>query len=312
MGVHGYVHSMEGQDVTFLKMFDSVAEQAVAQSLDSIGVHFTLADLAYIRGDQAAYDRVMTQAAGTPDEFFMLFWKAMGQDARGHIKASRETWQKARSLAMQAGLKDFAAVLFGIEAQRDATHGYITDARQKVSQALALSTHPNPRGLAAEVLATVGDVARSKTILDELSREFPDNRYGQLVAAPLVQAMQRLQQNQPAEAIATLEPVRPYEFGTGPHGAGFDPIFIRGLAYLHLRDGAKAAAEFQRILDHQGVGANSDQYFLAHLNLGRAYVVAGDTAKAKTGYQDFFALWKDADPDIPILKQAKAEYARLQ
>ncbi len=298
-----------------LNRFDearSLTEQAMAQKLDSLPLRFTLLDLAYIRGDQAAYDRIMTQAVGAPDEFFMLFWKAMGQDARGHIKASRETWQNARSLAMHAGLKDFAAVLFGIEAQRDANHGYIADARQKVSQALALSTHPNARGLAAEVLATVGDVARSKAILDELSREFPDNRYGQLVVAPLVQARQRLQQHQPAEAIATLEQVRPYEFGTGPHGVGFDPIFIRGLAYLRLRDGVKAAAEFQRILDHQGVGANSEQYFLAHLNLGRAYLVAGDTAKAKTGYQDFLALWKDADPDVPILKEAKAEYAKLQ
>jgi serine/threonine protein kinase len=115
--------------------------------------------------------------------------------------------------------------------------------------------------------------APSKAILDDLSREFPDYQYLQVIAGPLVQATQRLPQNQPAEAIAALETVRPYEFGTGPHGSGFDSIFIRGLAYLRRRDGARAAAEFQRILDHQGVSAYSQQYFLAHLNLGRADVL---------------------------------------
>jgi eukaryotic-like serine/threonine-protein kinase len=298
-----------------LNRFDearSVAEQAVAQKLDGLGTHFTLIDLAYIRGDQAAYDKEIAHDLATPVAYFVLFWKAMGQDARGQVKASRETWQKARSLATQAGLKDFTAVLLGIEAQRDAAHGYAAEARDKVAQSLALSTLADPRALAAETLAMLGDVAKSKAIMDGLNQEFPDNRYLQVVAMPTVQAWQRLQQNQPAEAIAALETVRPYELGTGPHGTHFNPNYIRGLAYLRLGDGSKAAAEFQRISDHQGVTANSEQYFLAQLNLGRAYVVSGDTAKAKKAYQDFFAMWKDADPDVPVLTQAKAEYAKLQ
>jgi serine/threonine protein kinase/tetratricopeptide (TPR) repeat protein len=297
-----------------LNRFDearSVAEQAVSKKLDGIGTHFTLIDLAYIRGDQTAYDKEIARAGGTPNEYFVVFWKAMGQDARGQIKASRETWQKARSLATQAGLKDFTAVLLGLEAQRDAAHGYVAEAREKVTQSLALSTLLDPRTLAAETLATIGDVAKTKALMDGLSREFPDNRYLQVVAIPTVQAWQGLQENQPAEAISALETVRPYELGNGPHGAGFDPNYIRGLAYLRLRDGSKAAAEFQRILDHQGVASNSEQYFLAQLNLGRAYVLSGDTAKAKKAYQDFFAMWKDADPDVPVLIQAKAEYAKL-
>jgi ATP/maltotriose-dependent transcriptional regulator MalT len=177
---------------------------------------------------------------------------------------------------------------------------------------LALSNQLHPRILAAEAFAMTGDVAKSKSIADQLSKEFPDNRYVQLVNTTTVAAWQRLQQNQLAEAIAALETARPNEYGNGPHGLYYVPIYIRGLAYLRLRDSAKAAAEFQRILDRQGVGANSEQYFLAQLNLGRAYVVSGNMANAKKAYQDFFALWKDADPDIPILKEAKAEYAKLK
>jgi hypothetical protein len=120
-----------------------------------------------------------------------------------------------------------------------------------------------------------------------------------------------LQKNQPDKAIAALEPARSYEMGTGPRSGGFMPNHLRGMAYLQLRDGAKAAAEFQRILDHQGVSAWDVIYPLARLNLGRAFALQGENAKARTAYQDFFAAWKDADPDIPILKTAKAEYAKL-
>ncbi|HEV3207501.1 MAG TPA: protein kinase [Terriglobales bacterium] len=298
-----------------LNRFDearSLAEQAGLQKMESDGLRFSLMDLAYIRGDQAAYDEQLARVAGGPNEYFLVFWKAMGQDSRGQIKASRETWEKARSLALQAGIKDFAATLLGIEAQRDASHGYPDEARQKVSQSLAMSNDNSVRAQAAEVLATIGDVAKSKSLVDGLNREFPDNRLVQVLNTTTTAAWQRLAQNQPGEAIAALEGARPYEFGNGPNGIAYDPIYIRGVAYLRLHDGAKAAAEFQRILDRRGVLVPSDQYPLAQLNLGRAYVVSGDTGKAKKAYQDFFAMWKDADPDIPALIQAKAEYAKLQ
>ena len=127
----------------------------------------------------------------------------------------------------------------------------------------------------------------------------------------MAQAEENLQKNKPAEAIAALEAVRPYELGVGPHGAGYGPIYLRGLAYLKLRDGAKAAAEFQRILDHHGVQPTDPQYTLARLNLARAFALQGDKMKARTAYQDFFALWKDADPDVPVLVDAHSEYSKL-
>jgi tetratricopeptide (TPR) repeat protein len=127
-----------------------------------------------------------------------------------------------------------------------------------------------------------------------------------------VQAEQYLQKNQPNEAIAALEPVRPYELGSGPRTAGFMPNYLRGVAYLKLNDGVKAAAEFQRILDHQGISVWDITYPLARLNLARAYALQGDNARARTTYQDFFAGWKDTDPDLPILESARAEYEKLK
>jgi predicted Zn-dependent protease len=256
----------------------------------------------------------MAQSVGTPNEAFMLFWKAPALAALGKVKASRETFEKGRSEMMQTGLQDFAAGLHTIEAQQDAGLGYPSaDVRTKAAKALEISKDFNVRYGAAIAFVLAGDAAKSKVIMDGLTREFPDNRWLQLVFTPMSQAAQQLQNNQPAEAVKTLEALRPYELGSGgPDGTGFEVNYLRGRAYLRLLDGVKAAAEFQKILDHQGVAPNNCEFYLAHLNLARAYVIQGDKAKARTAYQDFFAAWKDADPDVPVLLQAKAEYAKLQ
>jgi eukaryotic-like serine/threonine-protein kinase len=290
----------------------SVSEQAIAQKLDGSGVRIVLADVAYMRGDWATYERQIVWARGTPDEAFMLFWKANGQSGLGQVKAARQLFQQARSELMTAGIKDFAGGLFALEASNDALMGYSADAREKASQCIAIAKDSGVRGYGAEAFALAGDTTKSASVLAELTRQFPDNQFLGLIISPVVQAAQDLQKNQPEQAIAALETVRPYELGTGPHGAGFMPNHLRGVAYLKLRDGAKAATEFQRILDHQGVSASDITYALARLNLGRAYVLQGDHAKARTAYQDFLARWKDADPDIPVLKEAQAEYAKLQ
>jgi hypothetical protein len=129
---------------------------------------------------------------------------------------------------------------------------------------------------------------------------------------PVARASLQLTTNQAAQAVTTLEPARTYELGGPPNGAVYWPIYVRGEAYLSLHDGVKAAAEFQKILDHGGIAPSMPLYTLARLGLSRSYAVQGDKAKAKTAYQDFFGSWKDADPNVPILKDAKAEYAKLQ
>ena len=132
------------------------------------------------------------------------------------------------------------------------------------------------------------------------------------VNLPLARALLSLQRNQPAQAIAQTESAVPYELGGEPRGSGYDPNYVRGEAFLRAHDGEKARAEYQKILDHRGVASTNVLYSLAHLGLARAYVWQGDTAKAKAAYQDFFAIWKDADPDVPILKTAKEEYEKLK
>ena len=297
-----------------LNRFDeakSIGEQGLAQKLGGIGVRIVLADIAYIRGDWPAYDHIIDLSRGTPDEAFTLFFKASGQDALGKVQAGRLIWQQSRGEMLSAGIKDFAAALFDVEASDDNLLGYPADAERKAGQALELSNASEVRAFAAVIFAMTGETSKSDALVAGLHRDFPENRYLQLVMFPMTEAWKDLQKNQPSDTIAALEPVRPYELGVGAHGTGFAPNYLRGLAYLKLHDGAKAAVEFQRILDHQGVSATDPAYTLARLNLARAYVLQGDNAKARTAYQDFLAKWKDADPDVPVLKEAQAEYAKL-
>ena len=298
-----------------LNRFDearSVAEQAVSRKVDSVVIHWTLADLAYMRGDWAPYDHEIDRGKGTPDEPFMLFCKGAGLAGRGKIKTSREVLGRARTEMLGAGVKDFAALLMAFEANEDGLTGYEAEARERAGEALKLSDARDVGTFAAAVLAMNGDIARSTAIMNELSRRFPENHHLRVVDMPLVEAASALQRNKPEDAVAALEAVRPYELGSGPNGTGFGPNYLRGLAYLKLHEGTKAAAEFQRILDHRGVAVWDPEYALARLNLARAYVLQGDAGKARTAYQDFFAEWKDADPDLPVLKDARAEYEKLK
>ena len=159
---------------------------------------------------------------------------------------------------------------------------------------------------------TGGDAPRSQKLIEELAREFPTDTMQNMVWLPVARAANQIHANQAAQAVSSLDLATPYEMGSPPNGAVYWPMYVRGEAYLHLADGAKAAAEYQKILDHRGIDLTSPLYPLARLGLGRAYALQGDKAKAKGAYQDFFAAWKDADPDVPILKEAKAEYAKLQ
>ena len=298
-----------------LNRFDeakSIAEQAVAEKADGSAVHFVLTDLAYMRGDRAAYEHELELTKGTAFEPILLLFNAAWHDSEGKVKAGHELWQRADQVSINAGAKDLAANFLALEGYIDALYGYPADARQRLSQAQALSNNPDARTLGATTLAIIGDVQQSAAISGSVEHEFPENHFLQSLLIPEARATQQFEKNQLSEAIGTLETVRPHELGVGPRGGGVTPIFLRGLIYLKLRDGAKAAAEFQRILDHRGAAGFSPEYPLARLNLARAYMLQGDNAKARTTYQDFFASWKDADPDIPILKTAKAEYEKLK
>jgi tetratricopeptide (TPR) repeat protein len=169
---------------------------------------------------------------------------------------------------------------------------------------------------AAFALALSGDFPRAQTLANDLERQFPEDtsvRFSYLPALRALLALNHLGAGEPSQAIELLQIAVPYELGA-PHGnfGALYPVYVRGEAYLAAHKGAEAAAEFQKILDHRGIVASDPIGALAHLQLGRAFALSGDKTKAKTSYQDFFTLWKDADSDIPILQQAEAEYAKLE
>jgi eukaryotic-like serine/threonine-protein kinase len=297
-----------------LNRFDearAVAEKAAAQNMGR-SVHFTLFELAFIRGDEAAQRHELELAAGKPDEPILIWFHARAECGLGRLQPARAAYAQSEDSARRLGYKEFSGIILAAQAGDEAQLGNLTEARQKISEALAASQDRDTRQIAMVLLAQTGDAARSQKMAEELVRQQPTDMLLNKVWVPTAQAFTDLQRNQPAQAVARLEVAAPYELGSGPGTAGYSINYARGEAFLRLKQGAKAAAEYQKILGHRGVDPLDVAYNLSHLGLGRAYALEGNTAQAKTAYQDFFAAWKDADPDIPILKQAKAEYARLQ
>ena len=298
-----------------LNRFDeakAVLEKASAQGMNPPTTNFTLYDIAFIRRDEGEMQRQVEGLKGKPYESVTLLLKAQGECSLGKAQNAGKSYEQALSVAQHFGMKEFAAALRLAEASCEAELGNTTLARKGAEEALSISDDRDARTGAAQVFARIGDTARAEKLIDDLAKEFPTDTQLNAVWLPVARAMIAVQQGKAAQAVAALEPSLPYELGAGPGGAGYWPMYIRGEAFLKAHDGAKAAAEYQKILDHQGIDPTNPLYALARLGMGRAYALQGDTAKAKTAYQDFLALWKDADPDVPILKEAKAEYAKLQ
>jgi tetratricopeptide (TPR) repeat protein/tRNA A-37 threonylcarbamoyl transferase component Bud32 len=297
-----------------LNRFDearAVAERGVAENMGR-SLHFTLFDLAFIRGDEAAERHELELAAGKPDEPIMLLSHAQAECSRGRLQPARAAYAQSETASQRLGYREFSGVVLALQAGCEADLGNLAEARQKISEALTASEDRSTRTIVMVPLALTGDAARSQKIADDLVRQYPTDTLLNKVWVPVAQALSELQHNQPAQAAARLEVAAPYELGSEPGAAHFLVNNVRGQAFLHLKQGAKAAAEFQKILDHRGINPLDVNYNLSHLGLGRAQALQGNTAAAKSAYQDFFAAWKDADPDLPILKQAKAEYEKLQ
>lgn len=297
-----------------LNRFDearAVAEKGVAENMGR-SLHFTLFDLAFIRGDEAAERHELELAAGKPDEPILLLAHAGAECSRGRLQPARAAFTQSESASQRLGYKEFNGVILARQAGCEADLGNLKEARQKISDALALSEDRNTRGIAMVQLALIGDAPRCQKIAEELVRQYPTDTLLNKVWVPVVQSLTDLQHNQPAQAVERLEAATPYELGSEPDSAGYSVNYLRGEAFLRLKQGAKAAAEYQKILDHRGTAPLDVSYNLSHLGLGRAQALQGNTAAAKSAYQDFFAAWKDADPDLPVLKQAKAEYEKLQ
>jgi eukaryotic-like serine/threonine-protein kinase len=310
----GYAFQNAADAYERLNRFDeakAVAERAIAQNMGR-SAHFTIFELAYIRGDESAQQHELDLFPGTVEHTVLLLFQGGADCSLGREQRARAAYAQSLTSAEQLGMKEFGGAIKTVLAGCEAQLGNMTEARQRSSEALAYSPDRDTRAGVMFVLAQTGDTAKAEKLADELVRQHPTDTMLNKVWVPETQALVALQHNQPDQAVAQLEIARPYEFGSGASGAGYSINFIRAEAFLRLKDGAKAAAEYQKILDHRGTNPTDVSYNLSHLGLGRAYALLGDTAHAKAAYQDFFAAWKDADPEVPVLKQAKAEYAKLQ
>jgi len=225
--------------------------------------------------------------------------------------------QQAVDLAQQTGQRERAATYEAGEALREAFFGDVSSARRDARAALEMSKARDVEYGVAVALALAEDTERSEELSSDLEKRFPEDTSVRFSDLPTLHAMAALNRKQPLKAIDLLQAAVPYELSApessffGFFGALYPP-YVRGEAFLAAHQGQEAAAEFQKILDHRGMVVSDSIGALARLQIGRAYALQGDTGKARTAYQDFLTLWKDADADIPVLRQAKAEYARLQ
>jgi eukaryotic-like serine/threonine-protein kinase len=291
-------------------------EQAQAGKFEGDLLHWAIYQLAFLKGDTAGMERQVAWAAGKPgSEDVLLSFQSDTEAYYGRLTKARDFSRRAVDAAVRADSKETAALWQVNAALREAEFGNAAAAKLDVAAALALAPGRDVKLLSALTLARTGETARAKAIVGELEKSYPSQTVLKVYWLPTVKAAIELSSNNAAQALVSLEAAAPYEVGSPPQfwqlGTLY-PAYIRGQAHLMKHDGSAAAAEFQKFLDHRGIVLNFPLGALAHLGLGRAYALSADTAKSRTAYQDFLTLWKDADPDIPILKEAKAEYEKLK
>ena len=300
-----YVHlnRLDEAKVTF--------DQAFAHKLDGGFLRLNIYWLAFLRGDSAQMQQQLSWAVDKPgnDDDWILSAQSDTEAYYGLLNQARDFSRRAVDSAIRSDAKETAALWQIDAAQHEAEVGNMMEARQGVTAALALSRGRDVTASAALTLARVGDTSRANALVEELERSYPAYDLLKVYWLPTIKAAIEMNKGNSSQALVHLEAAAPYELG---EIASLYPAYVRGRAYLLAHNGTAAAVEFQKLLDHRGIVLNNVTGSLAHLQIGRAYAMHGDSTKAKAAYQDFLTLWKDADPDIPILKQARAEYAKLK
>jgi tetratricopeptide (TPR) repeat protein len=262
--------------------------------------------------------REIDRARGNRElEDSMSHHQAMVLAFSGKMRNARNFWQRAIERAQQAGDHERAATYEAAAAVCEAHFGNRAAAKERAGRALTFGKGRDVEYAAAFALALSGDSSGSQKLADHLAKLFPEDTPVQFEYLPTLRGLFALERHAPLEAIERLQTALPYDFaipGTAffaKFGALY-PAYVRGRAYLEAGKGREAAVEFQKVIDHRGIVFADPIGALAHLQLGRALASSGDGGKARSAYQDFLTIWKDADPDIPVLEQAKAEYAKLQ
>jgi len=291
-------------------------QEAVTRKVDNSYLHANRYGVAFLEGDTDEMQRQVALVKNKPGEDMLLSFASDTEGFYGRLNSARELSRRASDVARHTDANETAADWQMNAALREAEFGNSERARKEIAAALKTASTRDVQILAALASARIGDMAQAQKIADDLAHRFPLNTTINRYWLPTIYASVEMSHNQPAKALELLQTTSQCELGTPlPQfqvGGSLYPAYVRGQAYLALHQGEQAAAEFQKFLDHRGVNVNSPLGALARLQLGRAYALLEDTSKARGAYLDFFALWKDADADIPIYKQAKAEYAKLQ
>jgi eukaryotic-like serine/threonine-protein kinase len=290
----------------------AIYEQRIAKTPDVEFLREMRYYVAFLQNDEAVMQQQMDWARGKPlEESQMLCAESDTAAYHGQLGKARSLSQTAERRAKTAENAEQEALQMALAAAREAEFGNNELARQLAKNALAHS-HERDESIAAGLaLGRSGDVEGAQKIADQLKQKFPLDTIVQEYWLPTIRASIALQRNNSQQAINELETALPYELGNEGYGVLY-PVYIRGLAYLKAKQGRQAAAEFNKVLSHRGIARNSPLAALAQLQMARAQVMNGEAMPARKSYQDLFANWKNADPDIPILKQAKAEYAKLK
>jgi len=297
-----------------LNRFDeasALVKSAEEQKADCFHLQAYRYALAFVQNDKAQMAQIVNTSNDKWNTEF-LFVQAQTAAYYGRLRESRELMRRMVLAARQSEKEDLCGLFEAFAAESEALFGNPDFARKEASEALARSKGRDVEGVGAVALALAGDEGRPLALADDLAKRLPETTLVQRNYLPSIRAQLALNRMNPARALDNLQMAAPYELGDSDGSNTLFPIFLRGQAYLVARQGREAAAEFQKILDHPGTVLSESIGALAHLGLARAYALEGDLSKARSGYQEFFTLWKDADPDLPILKQAKAECAKLQ
>ncbi len=312
-----------------LQRFDEARQSihgAQTRKLDTFVLHNALYALAFFDENSGAMVEEQKWFAGKPEENFGLALASDTEAYGGHLQKARELTKRAVDSSIRADSKENGAIWQAVAAQREAAYGNSTEARQSAAEALKMA--PASQGVESEAalaFAMAGDTARAESLAQDLGKRFALDTQVQSLWLPAIHAQLALNKKNPDAALNTLQTASAIELGQINYVANISclyPVYVRGEAYLAAGKGSAAAAEFQKILDHSGIVWNCWTGALAHLGVARANALQAKTSqgadanaarvRALAAYKDFFSLWKDADPDIPILKRAKAEYAKLQ
>jgi serine/threonine protein kinase len=293
------------------------AEGAQAKKLDSPYLRTAMYQLSFLKNDAAGMAQDVSWASGKPGiEDALLAMDGDSAAYSGQVRRAEDLTRQAVNSAVHADEKEVAAYYEAQAGVRQALFGNAEAAKRHVADALAMSNGRDVQYVAALALAFAGDTNRTQVLLNDFTKRFPEDTLAKFLYTPSLRALQSFLRRDYAKVPDELAPAVPYEMGQANGGSSISialyPVYIRASAFLAAKNGKEAATEYQKIVDHRSVVLNAPIGALVHLGLGRAYALAGDTAKAKIAYQDFLAQWKDADQDIPVLKQAKEEYAKLQ